>query len=196
MWLRCRRRRLSRSERRRCPRDKTRRPAGVARCAILVFSFFFSFSFPRKKEFVCVWGGGILVEIRFARVFFSAMWGRETRVIATFWFGFVGCGIGRVIFNQLWWILSFGSHRTRARNSRAYPLIFLYSDLSLFYSKTKNRRALSSSNNDKRKADLSLLLPALSTNLRLSSRHRKMTSISMTSRKRLRNSPRRMKGFA
>ena len=54
VWLRCRRRRLSRSERRRCPRDKTRRPAGVARCAILVFSFFFSFSFPRKKEFVCV----------------------------------------------------------------------------------------------------------------------------------------------
>lgn len=83
------------------------------------FSHFFFFSFPRK-EFV----GGILVEIRFARVFFSAMWGRETRVIATFWFGFVGCGIGRVIFNQLWWILSFGSHRTRARNSRAYPLIF------------------------------------------------------------------------
>ena len=154
--------------------------------------FFFPFLFRVRKEFVCG-GGGILVEIRFARVFFSAMWGRETRVIATFWFGFVGCGIGRVIFNQLWWILSFGSHRTRARNSRAYPLIFLYSDLSLFYSKTKNRRALSSSNNDKRKADLSLLLPALSTNLRLSSRHRKMTSISMTSRKRLRNSPRRMK---
>ena len=84
--------------------------------------FFFPFLFRVRKN-VCV-GGGILVEIRFARVFFSAMWGRETRVIATFWFGFVGCGIGRVIFNQLWWILSFGSHRTRARNSRAYPLIF------------------------------------------------------------------------
>jgi len=66
----------------------------------------------------------------------------------------------------------------------------------LLYSKSKNRRAFSSSNNDKRKADLSLLLPALSTNLQLSSKHRKMTSISMTSRKRLRNSPRRMKGFA
>ena len=84
--------------------------------------FFFPFLFRVRKN-LCVWGG-ILVEIRFARVFFSAMWGRETRMIATFWFGFVGCGIGRVIFNQLWWILSFGSHRTRARNSRAYPLIF------------------------------------------------------------------------
>ena len=40
--LQCRRRRLSRSERRRCPRG-TRRPAGVARCAILILSLFFLF---------------------------------------------------------------------------------------------------------------------------------------------------------
>lgn len=47
----CRRRRLSHSERRRCPHG-TRRPAGVARCAFLVLSFFFSFLFRVKN----LWG--------------------------------------------------------------------------------------------------------------------------------------------